>query len=173
METRTNPSSVTPTPQPPIAPDLPSPTNSPAPANWHLFDAAIKLQVIARSPAMEPLVEQITLPPKATPATRSPHRLDFFDAAAQAKTPDRSLLMPVSQLVGKLTDYPKFIADPETGNAMTIEQLTVDMPIELKVTSNPDGTLQVKGCPPTQLVKTTVMPVFHHLRLRIVREDGE
>jgi hypothetical protein len=114
-------------------------TNSPQPkpeTNWHLFDAAVKLNIMA-------------------------------------KTPDRSLHMPVSQLVGKLTDYPKFIADPQTGLAMTIEQLTVDMPIELKVIVNPDGTVNVKGSPPTQLVQTTVMPVFHHMRLKVVRKDDE
>lgn len=140
--------------------------------NWHLFDAALKLQVIARDAAMVPLVEQITLRPKAATPPSS-HRLDLFDAAAQANVPDRSLLTPFAQLVDKLTDYKKQIGTPELGCVMTIEQLTVDMPIELKVTVNPDGTIQVKGSPPTQLVNTTVMPVWHQMRLRIVREDDE
>jgi hypothetical protein len=149
-------------------------TNSPRPkpeTNWHLFDAAVKLNVMAKTPAMESLVKQIRLHPKPKPT--STHRLDLFDAAAQAKTPDRSLHMPVSQLVGKLTDYPKFIADRQTGLAMTIEQLTVNIPIELKVIVNPDGTVNIKGSPPTQLVQTTVMPVFHHMRLKVVRKDDE
>ncbi|NJM59353.1 MAG: hypothetical protein HC849_02730 [Oscillatoriales cyanobacterium RU_3_3] len=47
------------------------------------------------------------------------------------------------------------------------------MPIELKVTANNDGTVNLKGSPPTQLVKTTVMPVFHQMQIRIVREDGD
>lgn len=174
MEAVTNPPTSTPSAPKPIAPTQTTTTAAtPPPANWNFFDAAVKLRVMARSPAMEPLVEEITLQPKPTPADHSSHRLDFFDAAAQAKTPDRSLLMPVSQLVGKLTDYPKFMADPQSGETMTIEQLTVDMPIELKVAVNPDGTINVKGSPPTQLVKTTVMPVFHRMRLRVVREDGE
>jgi hypothetical protein len=158
--------------QPPIAPNLPTPNTTPPPANWNLFDAAVKLQVMARDAAMAPLAEQITLHPRA-PAPPSSHRLDLFDAVAQAKAPDRGLLMPVSELVGKLTDYPKFMADPQTGQAMTIEQLTVDMPIELKVAVNPDGTVNVKGSPPTQLIQTTVMPVFHRMRVKVVRKDDE
>lgn len=143
-------------------------------SNWHLFDAAVKLQVMARDAATEPLVEQITLRPKA-PATASPspHRLDLFDAAAQAKVPDRSLQMPFAQLVDKLTDYETQIGSPQLGCVMTIEQLTVDMPIELKVMVNPDGTCIVTGSPPTQGIQTTIMPVWHQMRLRVVREDGE
>ncbi len=140
--------------------------------NWNLFDAAVKLQVLARDAATAPLMEQITLRPKA-PVSPLPHRFDLFDAAAQAKVPDRSLLMPFAQLVDKLTDYEKQIGTPEQGCVMAIEQLTVDMPIELKVTVNPDGTCTVKGSPPTQGVQTTVMPVWHQMRLRVVREDGE
>lgn len=148
--------------------------SQPSPANWHLFDAAVKLQVMARDAAMAPLVEQITLRSK-TPAVApsSPHRLDLFDAAAQAKVPDRSLQMPFAQLVDELTNYETQVGTPELGCVITIEQLTVDMPIELKVTVNPDGTCTVKGSPPTQLVQTTVMPVWHQMRLRVVREDGE
>jgi hypothetical protein len=165
------------TPQP-IAPNHPTQTTattaSPPPANWNLFDAAVKLHVMAKDAAMEPLVEQITLSPKATPeAATSPHRLDLFDDAAQSKIPDRSLLMPFAQLVDELTSYEKQIGDPQIGCVMHLEQVTVDMPIELKVVVNHDGTVNVKGSPPTQLVKTTVMPVFHHMRLRVVRDDGK
>lgn len=146
--------------------------SQPSPANWHLFDAAVKLQVMARDAATAPLIEQITLRSKPS-ILQSSHRFDLFDAAAQAKAPDRSLQMPFAQLVDKLTDYETQIGTPELGCVMTIEQLTVDMPIELKVTVNPDGTCTIKGSPPTQLVQTTVMPVWHQMRLRVVREDGE
>jgi hypothetical protein len=116
--------------------------------------------------------------PAATNPVKSsnpnPPKLDLFDAAATpAKTPDRTLLMPFSQLVEELTNYQKQQVDPNTGYAMTIEQLTVDMPIELKVTVNNDGTVNLKGSPPTQLVKTTVMPVFHQMQIRIVREGQQ
>ncbi|NJR31209.1 hypothetical protein HC762_00150 [bacterium] len=104
----------------------------------------------------------------------NPPKLDLFDAVATPpKPPDRTLLMPFSQLVEELTNYQKQQLDPNTGLAVTIEQLTVDMPIELKVTANNDGTVNLKGSPPTQLVKTTVMPVFHQMQIRIVREDGD
>jgi hypothetical protein len=115
-------------------------------------------------------------PPATNPVNSSNSnlpKLDLFDAATPTKPPDRTLLMPFSQLVEELTNYEKQQVDPNTGFAMTIEQLTVGMPIELKVTVNNDGTVNLKGSPPTQLVKTTVMPIFHQIQIRIVREDGD
>lgn len=112
-----------------------------------------------------------------TPSTHSPHpptppKLDLF-ANTKPQPPDRTLYRPIAQFVEELVNYDKQIVDPETGYAMTLEQVTVDMPIELKVAVNPDGTVKLTGSPPTQLVRTTIMPVFHHMRLRVVREDGE
>lgn len=121
--------------------------------------------------AGEPTHTSSTLPAINLPKP-APPKLDLFDAAVPSP-PDRSLLMPVAQLVEELTDYEKQIVDPQTGYAMTIEQLMVDMPIELKVTVNQDGSVNLKSSPPTQLVKTTIMPVFHQMRLRVVREDGD
>jgi hypothetical protein len=112
-------------------------------------------------------------PANSSIASSNPPRLDLFDAAISAKARDRSLLMPFADLVQELTDYEKQQVDPTTGFAMTIEQVTVDMPVELKIEANPDGTVQTKGCPPTQSVQTTVMPVFHQVKLRVVREDDE
>lgn len=108
--------------------------------------------------------------PTNTP-TNQP-KLDLFDAAIPTP-PDRSLLMPFSELVLELTSYEKQLIDPVSGFAMTIEQVTVDMPIELKINVNQDGTVNLKASPPTQLVKTTVMPVFHQMKLRAIRDDGE
>jgi hypothetical protein len=108
---------------------------------------------------------------KAKVATPPP-RLGLFDAA-RSKLRDRSLLMPVSQLMEELTAYEKQIVDPKTGYALILEQITVDTAIELKVIVNSDGTVELKSAPPTQLFQTTIMPVFHHMRLRVVREDGE
>lgn len=109
---------------------------------------------------------------QASSNTPNSPKLGLF-AHAKPQVPDRTLYRPIAQLVEELTSYEKQIVDPETGFAITLEQITVDMPIELKVTVNADGTVQLTGSPPTQLVSTTIMPVFHHMRLRVVREDGE
>jgi len=110
--------------------------------------------------------------PPHPPHPPTPPNLNIF-AHAKPQPPDRTLYRPIAQLVEELTNYDKQIVDPKTGYAMTLEQVTVDMPIELKVAVNPDGTVKLTGSPPTQLVQTTIMPVFHHMRLRVVREDGE
>jgi hypothetical protein len=107
-----------------------------------------------------------------TPNSTTSPKLDLF-ANTKPQPPNRTLYRPIAQFVEELVNYDKQIVDPETGYAMTLEQVTVDMPIELKVAVNPDGTVKLTGSPPTQLVRTTIMPVFHHMRLRVVREDGE
>ncbi len=81
--------------------------------------------------------------------------------------------MPFADLVEKLVDYDKQIVDPVTGFVMTIEQVIVDLPVEVRVEVNEDGTVQVKGSPPTQIFETSIMPVFHRMKLRVAREDGE
>ncbi len=85
---------------------------------------------------------------------------------------EEDVLEPFAQLIETLTDYEKEIVDPNTGQAMTIEQLQVDMPIELRVSVAEDDTVTLKGSAPTQRVATTVLPVFHRLKLRVVKEGG-
>ncbi|MBE7383758.1 MAG: hypothetical protein F6J95_020370 [Leptolyngbya sp. SIO1E4] len=80
-------------------------------------------------------------------------------------------LLPFDQLVSHLADYDKQLVDPATGQALTVEQLQVDMPIELRVTVEDDGSVSLNGAPPTQRTETTILPVFHQMKLRIVRED--
>ena len=80
-------------------------------------------------------------------------------------------LPPFNQLVSHLADYNQQWVDPDTGQTLTVEQLQVEMPIELRVTVADDGSVSLQGAPPTQRTETTILPVFHQMKLRIVRED--
>lgn len=50
---------------------------------------------------------------------------------------------------------------------MEVERLDVDLPVEMDVTALADTVARVGVGPPTQWVETTVMPVFHRLRLTV------
>ena len=51
--------------------------------------------------------------------------------------------------------------------AMQVERLDVDLPVEMDVTALGETVARVGMGPPTQWVKTTVMPVFHRMRLTV------
>lgn len=82
------------------------------------------------------------------------------------------LLLPVAKLIYDLTNYEQPF-DPKTGQAMTIEQIRLDMPIELRVGVDNEGTVHLKGAPPTQRLETTIMPVFHRMKLRIIQNHDD
>lgn len=52
-----------------------------------------------------------------------------------------------------------------------VRSLALDLPIELSVERDAAGRLAVLASPPTQRVATSVLPVFHRMRLRIEREE--
>lgn len=85
-----------------------------------------------------------------------------------------SLLMPFSQLIHDLVDYNKNLEDPLSGQVMTVEQVKLNMPVEINIAVDDQGKVTLNGSPPTQRTETTILPVFHQLKLRVVRdEDGE
>lgn len=82
-------------------------------------------------------------------------------------------LLPMAELVHTLTDYEKQRVNPETGQILTVAEIKVDMPIELRVTVDDAGQVTLKGAAPTQRTATSVLPVFHRMQLRIVEAHGE
>jgi hypothetical protein len=51
--------------------------------------------------------------------------------------------------------------------AMAVERLDLDLPVEFDVTALAGTVARVGVGPPTQWVETTVMPVFHRMRLTV------
>ena len=46
----------------------------------------------------------------------------------------------------------------------------VDLPVELDVWSEQEAVTGIGAAPPTQIVETTIMPVFHRLSVEVVWE---
>lgn len=102
-----------------------------------------------------------------------PTDLNLFGQSRTTDFDDLDVRMPIAELIQEFMSVQTQIVDPVTGYAMTVEEMKLDLPIELKVAVAGDRVTHVKASPPTQLFETTVMPVFHRLRLRVVREYGE
>lgn len=60
--------------------------------------------------------------------------------------------------------------DIDEAGAMSIERVVCDLPVELAARDDADGALVVLLSPPRQPIVTTVMPVFHRLRITVVRD---
>ena len=61
--------------------------------------------------------------------------------------------------------------DP-TGDTVTVSEVAFDLPIELDIRVDEGGVRELGISPPTQIVETTVMPVFHRLTVRIGSEEN-
>lgn len=66
---------------------------------------------------------------------------------------------------------------PDAGSAadeaVLVEAMSFDLPVELEAMLDDAGTMtDVRLSPPTQMIATTVMPVFHRLRLTMARSDA-
>lgn len=64
--------------------------------------------------------------------------------------------------------------DPEVAGEETlaVSEIKLDLPIELDLLQE-QGVWQLDAAPPTQKIETTVMPVWHRVRLRVRVDDGE
>jgi hypothetical protein len=47
------------------------------------------------------------------------------------------------------------------------------MPIEMEISIGDDASVNFKSGAPTQIIETSIMPVFHSMRLKVVSEYGE
>lgn len=53
-----------------------------------------------------------------------------------------------------------------------VEELTFDLPVELDPWYEGGLVTSLGASPPTQIVSTTVMPVFHRLRVTLAEEES-
>ncbi|MBL9027055.1 MAG: hypothetical protein JNL21_32970 [Myxococcales bacterium] len=80
-------------------------------------------------------------------------------------------LPSLAAMIGALLDQ-EDDAEPEVEGAPRIESMTIELPVELALEAGESDALATRCSPPTQYTKTSVMPVFHKLRVRVVRSNG-
>ena len=81
-------------------------------------------------------------------------------------------LPALMELVSDLADAAS--VDPvSAGDEMIlVSEIKVDLPIELNLLEE-SGVWQIDASPPTQKIETTVMPVWHRVRLTVSVDNGE
>jgi hypothetical protein len=83
------------------------------------------------------------------------------------------ILMPFANFVQDLADHSLQVADPISGQALTVDTIKLNLPIEIRVEVDDAEIVSLKGSPPTQRTETTILPVFHQMQLRIVLDNGD
>jgi len=85
---------------------------------------------------------------------------------------DQALVTFGDLVAGFGPDEEELFADIEDAWRMYVERVTLDLPVELDVAVDAAGEVHLGSAPPTQHLATTIMPVLHRLRMRIVRSSG-
>jgi hypothetical protein len=80
--------------------------------------------------------------------------------------------VPLEELVTALVVADGQIIDEEVGLAVTLDKIATDFPIELRIEQGLTGLL-LTTAPPTQHVETTILPVWHQLRITIERNHDD
>ena len=95
-----------------------------------------------------------------------------LNAIETTESEAEEILIPFADMIQKLVNYGDPLEDPFFDRIMMIEKVKVEMPVEIKVSVEDDGTTTLKSNAPTQSTETTIMPVFHRMKLT-VELDGE
>ena len=61
---------------------------------------------------------------------------------------------------------------PEGPVRIRTERVEVDLPLEVRVGRDESGALTVRATAPTQKFRTSVLPVFHRVRVSIEAENA-
>jgi hypothetical protein len=77
---------------------------------------------------------------------------------------------PFHALVDALAVAAEPIVDAQSGTGMFVDSLQISLPFEMDVHVDDDGHISLAGSPPTQYTETTILPVFHQLKLRVATE---
>ena len=78
---------------------------------------------------------------------------------------------PFFEYVQKLSKFEKSsFTDEEKSLTMSIESVTVETPFELDIQTDNNGKLVIGASPPLYYVQTTVEPVFHSMKIRIIED---
>ena len=83
---------------------------------------------------------------------------------------------PLGDLVHALTAVETVVGSEAAGVRFSVERMELGLPIELRERVAEDGSVTLRGAPPTQQIETTVFPVLHQLRIGLtveVEDEGD
>jgi hypothetical protein len=83
-------------------------------------------------------------------------------------------MLEMGDFIAQMADVDGYLEDIEMGTATRLQHVEMEMPLQLDMHVNDDGSLVLGGSPPLYYVSTTVSPVFHQFKVKIhVTENDE
>ena len=80
--------------------------------------------------------------------------------------PIESKLSSFAEFIEALTD----VYDLAPTDNAHVTELRIELPVELELYVSSNGNVDVDAGPPTQLIETSFMPVWHHMLIKLTAE---
>ncbi|MGH7596278.1 MAG: hypothetical protein ACREOI_07990 [bacterium] len=100
-------------------------------------------------------------------------QLTLEEDEPEASALEAKALVPFTSFVLAMFDLWEPLRDPETGLQAKVEELTVGLPCEMSVEVDDEGVLAIAGAPPLLRTETSIMPVFHQIRIHLAIDQNE
>ena len=76
-------------------------------------------------------------------------------------------IAPISEFVEEMVNVSGDLISKEYGVQMVMENMRVSTPVEIDMVMNEQGEMLLGSIPPSQTIETSIMPVFHKIKLNI------
>jgi len=83
------------------------------------------------------------------------------------KTEIDEAMLPFSELMEGLSDHTGKVGDETAGFIMQVEKIKAGFPLQMDIQVDEDGQVVLGGSPPLYYFETSVMPVFHNLKITL------
>jgi hypothetical protein len=82
--------------------------------------------------------------------------------------------MPFRQIIEEMLSFRGEFVDEEAGVRSYITDYEIELPVELDISRDEDGTLRIGSTPPLYYVDTAIRPSFHHVKFTVqIAEDAD
>jgi hypothetical protein len=81
--------------------------------------------------------------------------------------------IPASEVITQIVSVDGELMDHEAGIRFQIQHLEIEMPVELSISRDADGRLQIGSTPPLYYVDTSFRPSYHRIRVTAAVEKPD
>lgn len=93
--------------------------------------------------------------------------MEEFELTQNDPAPVDEAMLQVNEFITEMTDLEAYMLSPDQDFAMKVKSIFIDMPLQLDLHVQEDGQVKLGSSPPLYYVETTVMPVFHQIKVNI------
>jgi hypothetical protein len=76
-------------------------------------------------------------------------------------------MLEMRDFVAQMADVEGYLYEPEMLASVQLKSVDLSMPMQLDLHVRKDGSLSLGGSPPLYYADTTIMPVFHQIKIKI------